>query len=76
MFSIVVPAVPVSDTLKRVAAGSSRVVGTVDRRDLWRAQTPQAFPRTMLHAAFATEGAPAEFTDEAALVQAAGFAVE
>lgn len=35
------PALPVSDALWRGAAG--RVVGTVDRAGLWRAQTPQAF---------------------------------
>ena len=35
------PALPVTDALWRGEAG--RVVGTVDRAGLWRAQTPQAF---------------------------------
>ena len=41
-----IPGIPVSDTLKRAAAGAMPprlVAGTVDRSDLWRAQTPQAF---------------------------------
>jgi 2-C-methyl-D-erythritol 4-phosphate cytidylyltransferase len=70
------PAVPVSDTLKRVAEGGTRVIETVDRRQLWRAQTPQGFPRRMLEDAFASADASAPFTDEAALVEAAGYAVE
>lgn len=73
-----VPGVPVSDTIKRVGADGIRVLETVDRSPLWRAQTPQAFPRTVLAAAFARAGTPGRsgFTDEAALVQAAGFPVE
>lgn len=43
-------AVPVEDTLKRVEQG--RVVATVDRQDLWRAQTPQGFRREILTEAF------------------------
>lgn len=35
------PALPVTDALWRGAEG--KVAGTVDRADLWRAQTPQAF---------------------------------
>jgi 2-C-methyl-D-erythritol 4-phosphate cytidylyltransferase len=72
------PAVAVADTLKRTGSGSTRVVETVDRSDLWRAQTPQGFPRTMLVQAFARvapEDMPS-FTDEASLVEAAGFPVE
>jgi 2-C-methyl-D-erythritol 4-phosphate cytidylyltransferase/2-C-methyl-D-erythritol 2,4-cyclodiphosphate synthase len=73
----VVPGVPVSETLKRVAGTERRVVATVDRGDLWRARTPQGFPRAMLEEAFRTarDGSWAHFTDEAALVESAGFAV-
>ncbi len=70
-----VPALPVSDTLKRVPEwGDSGgvVVGTVDRSGLFGVQTPQAFRREVLVAAHA--GAP-EATDDAALVEAAGGAV-
>jgi 2-C-methyl-D-erythritol 4-phosphate cytidylyltransferase len=73
-----VPGVPVSDTIKRVGPDGTRVLETVDRAPLWRAQTPQGFPRSILAAAFARAG-PArwgDFTDEAALVQAAGFPVD
>jgi len=72
-----VPAVPVSDTLKRVGPDGSRVLETVDRAGLWRAQTPQAFPREVLEAAFATAGPDARggYTDESALAEAAGFPV-
>ncbi len=72
-----VPAVPVTDTLKRVDPGTDRVMETVDRSGLWRAQTPQAFPREMLERAYDAVGAAARsgFTDEAALLEAAGFPV-
>jgi 2-C-methyl-D-erythritol 4-phosphate cytidylyltransferase len=72
-----VAAVPVTDTLKRVH-GTDRVTETVDRRELWRAQTPQGFPRRMLEEAFgAAPEAPAgrEPTDDAELVERAGFPV-
>ena len=72
-----VPAVPVSDTLKQVDAGSARIVGTTDRTSLWRAQTPQGFPRDMLEAGFQVAEARGyeNFTDESSMVEAAGFAV-
>ena len=69
-------AVPVSDPLQRVEVGGRRVIETVDRTELWRAQTPQGFPRQMLADAFARADASAAFTDEAALVEAAGYTVE
>lgn len=64
-----IAALPVSDTLKRVAEDRA-IRETVERRDLWRAQTPQAFPRTMIVEAYrraAEEGVSA--TDDAALVE-------
>ena len=71
-----VAAVPVADTLKRVAPGTTRVVETVPRGDLWQAQTPQAFRRDWLADAFARR---AEFagpiTDDAQLLEAAGYPV-
>jgi len=41
--SAVLPAVPVADTLKRGAGSPAIVTATVDRQDMWRAQTPQGF---------------------------------
>jgi 2-C-methyl-D-erythritol 4-phosphate cytidylyltransferase len=73
-----VPAVPVSDTIKRADETTRRVLETVDRRGLWRAQTPQGCPRVMLEQAYEMVGPTraAEFTDESALLEATGFEVE
>jgi len=63
-----IAALPVPDSLKR---GGGEIAGSVDREGLWRAQTPQAFPRAALLAAFqAWPGG--EPTDEAAVMEAAG----
>ncbi len=72
----VVPAIAVSDTLKR-AAHDRHVTETVDRTDLWRAQTPQGFPRDMIEDVFrrAADGVAAGATDEASLAEAHGFPV-
>lgn len=72
-----VAAVPVSDTLKEAeppALGAlGHVIRTVSRNGLWRAQTPQGFPRPMLTRAFeAARGAGYSATDEATLVERAG----
>jgi 2-C-methyl-D-erythritol 4-phosphate cytidylyltransferase len=70
-----VPALPVTDTLKRVADGS-RVVETVERTGLWRAQTPQGFPRAMLERAHEdARKARHSATDDAALCERLGFPV-
>jgi 2-C-methyl-D-erythritol 4-phosphate cytidylyltransferase len=73
-----VAAIPVSDTLKRAGA-DRRVTETVDRAGLWRAQTPQGFPRVMLDAAYGRlkpDSSQWNATDCSALVAAAGFPVE
>lgn len=71
-----VPAVRVADTLKRVRSGTSLVERTVPRDDLWRAQTPQGFPRAALEAAHAAPRDPHEpATDDAALVERIGVPV-
>lgn len=70
------PALPVSDTLKR-ADDFGRVLGTVPREGLWRAQTPQAFPRTLLERAHAAEMAgDIVATDDAMLAELVGAVVE
>lgn len=69
-----VAAVPVSDTLKEAAPDDrTRVVRTVPREGLWRAQTPQGFPRAVLERAHAAGGTGA--TDDAALVERLGMPV-
>lgn len=68
----VVPALPVVDTIKRVDAGGL-VQQTVDRSELAAVQTPQGFVRAELDAAYAEPSA--DFTDDAALLQAHGHAI-
>jgi 2-C-methyl-D-erythritol 4-phosphate cytidylyltransferase len=65
--------VPVADTMKHLGA-DGRVAGTVDRQDLWHAQTPQMFRLGPLQSAL--EQALAQgwlVTDEAAAMEMAGF---
>lgn len=70
-----VAALPVTDTLKE-ADSQGRIVRTVARDGLWRAQTPQAFPRTMIEEAYAqAQRAGTYATDCAALCEARGFEV-
>lgn len=72
-----VPAVPLSDTLKEATAADSTLIRrTRPRARLWRAQTPQGFPRAVLeeaHARAARDGHRA--TDDSALVEAMGVSV-
>jgi 2-C-methyl-D-erythritol 4-phosphate cytidylyltransferase/2-C-methyl-D-erythritol 2,4-cyclodiphosphate synthase len=68
----VLPALPVTDTLKRVTSG--RVEGTVERAGLYRAQTPQGFAFGAILAAHRRfQGV--EMTDDAALAEATGLPV-
>ena len=70
-----VPALPVVDTLKQASA-DGRVVGTVARDGLWRAQTPQGFPRLMLEDAYVrARRERISATDDAALCEQFGFPV-
>jgi 2-C-methyl-D-erythritol 4-phosphate cytidylyltransferase len=72
-----IAALPVTDTIKAASADEpTRVASTVPRAGLWRAQTPQGFPRLMLERAYARAGTEASgATDEAALVEACGGTV-
>lgn len=69
-----VAAVPLGDTLKEAdAAEGGRIRRTIPRDGLWRAQTPQGFPRAMLERAYATARAErARATDDAMLVERLG----
>ena len=63
-------AIPVNDTLKRVAADKT-IEETVSREGLWEAQTPQVFRRDLLAEAYAKrDGFVA--TDDAQLVERIG----
>jgi 2-C-methyl-D-erythritol 4-phosphate cytidylyltransferase len=63
-------AIPVAGTLKRVGP-DNKIQQTVDRKDLWEAQTPQVFRRELLLEAYAKRGG-FQATDEAQLVERLG----
>jgi 2-C-methyl-D-erythritol 4-phosphate cytidylyltransferase/2-C-methyl-D-erythritol 2,4-cyclodiphosphate synthase len=70
-----IPMLPVTETLRRIEG--DLVGATVDRSGLGAAQTPQGARRTLLRAAyerFPPDG-PETWTDEAALLEAAGVPV-
>jgi len=68
-----IAALPVVDTLKEVGDDGRSIVRTVERAGLWRAQTPQGFPRDiLLRAHRAAEDGQYEATDDAALVERIG----
>jgi len=64
------PALPVADSLRR--GGDGLIAGVVERDGLWRAQTPQAFRRGVIQAAYAAWPGPEAPTDEAVVVQRNG----
>lgn len=67
-----VAGVPAVDTVKEVDS-DGRVVRTPDRSRLWRAQTPQVFPRAMLDSAYGTASeAELQASDDAMLVERRG----
>jgi 2-C-methyl-D-erythritol 4-phosphate cytidylyltransferase len=70
-----VAALPVADTLKEVDSGG-RVMRTIARDGLWRAQTPQGFPRAMIERAYAEARRTRSYaTDCATLCEQQGFEV-
>jgi 2-C-methyl-D-erythritol 4-phosphate cytidylyltransferase/2-C-methyl-D-erythritol 2,4-cyclodiphosphate synthase len=64
----VAPAVPVSDTIRRVLNGKTE---TPDRRELFAMQTPQAAVHAVLKKAYSE--CTGEFTDEMALLESIGI---
>jgi 2-C-methyl-D-erythritol 4-phosphate cytidylyltransferase len=66
-----VAAVPVRDTLK-VADPRHVITATMSRDGLWRAQTPQGFPRAMLEDAHVHAPRETDATDDAMLAEARG----
>ena len=67
----VIPALPVTDTLKKAENGM--ITATVTRDGLFRAQTPQLFDFAKLLAAH--KAAPKGMTDDAAVAEQAGLRV-
>jgi 2-C-methyl-D-erythritol 4-phosphate cytidylyltransferase len=72
-FDGAVPAIEVTDTLKRVGE-AGRVQATVDRRGLWAAQTPQVFRAAALRDVYARSDLDGA-TDDATLIERAGYRV-
>jgi 2-C-methyl-D-erythritol 4-phosphate cytidylyltransferase len=73
-----IAALPVVDTLKRVAEDGT-ILETVSRTGLWRAQTPQGFPREVIeraHREAKMGGWHGEATDDAALCERIGVPVK
>jgi 2-C-methyl-D-erythritol 4-phosphate cytidylyltransferase / 2-C-methyl-D-erythritol 2,4-cyclodiphosphate synthase len=66
-------AVPVKDTLKKGDA-ENRILSTVDRENLWQAQTPQAARFSLLMDAYKVAG-DKDVTDESSLLELAGTRV-
>jgi 2-C-methyl-D-erythritol 4-phosphate cytidylyltransferase len=66
-----IAAVPLADTLKEVAE-DGLIRRTLDRRNLWAAQTPQVFGYELLWEAHRLADSVGEATDDAALVEALG----
>lgn len=70
-----IAAVPVVDTLKEVGE-DSRITRTIPREHLWRAQTPQGFPREIIQRAHREAKAQRiNATDDAALCERLGIPV-
>ena len=70
----VISAIPVKDTLKVEENGV--IKKTTTRNSIWRAQTPQAFKYTILKNSYEkTELSDETFTDEAQIVEYAGYDV-
>lgn len=64
------PVLPVADSLRRGTDGV--MTDAIDREGLWRAQTPQAFRRSVIEAAYAAWPSSETPTDEAMVVQRHG----
>ncbi|MEB3021622.1 2-C-methyl-D-erythritol 4-phosphate cytidylyltransferase [[Mycobacterium] crassicus] len=71
----VVPALPVSDTIKAVDANGV-VLGTPERAGLRAVQTPQGFATELLLRAYQQAGAGVQFTDDASMVEHVGGQVQ
>lgn len=70
----VIAALPITDTIKRAIAGGPVIRETVERRDLWRAQTPQGFRYGEILAAHRAAAAH-DLTDDAAVAAQANMNV-
>ena len=70
-----IPGLPVTDTLKR-ANEAGEVLETVSREALWAVQTPQIFSAVSLRQAYEQLSRDVSPTDDAAVMEAAGFSIK
>ena len=70
-----VPVVPVPESMRRIVDG--RIVGILDKIDLYRSQTPHGAKRQVILGAYKRQDprAPESFIDETALIQSTGLVV-
>lgn len=73
-YGAAIAAIPVKDTLKK-SDDEALITETVDRSEIWQAQTPQAAKVSLLYDAYRKNG-DADFTDEAGLLEQAGIPVK
>ena len=74
-YRAVVPALPVSDTIKAIDA-NGMVLATPERAGLRAVQTPQGFATELLLRAYQQAAGGAQFTDDASMVEHIGGQVQ
>lgn len=72
----VVVGVPVKDTIKKVTSNQLTVTSTVERSQLWAAQTPQVFKKELILRAFEQGMGKHQVTDDAMMVELLGVTVK
>lgn len=68
-----VPAVPLKDTVKKVAAGGRTFAATPDRAELMAVQTPQTYRREVLAAILERAAAGKDYSDESQVLEQLGI---
>ena len=69
----ITPGIKISETVKRTS--NSVVTETIDRNNLFTIQTPQLFKYEALYSAYLKCGKRTDFTDEASLMEYAGYKI-
>ncbi|KPJ69568.1 hypothetical protein AMJ44_03370 [candidate division WOR-1 bacterium DG_54_3] len=75
-FGAVVVGVPIKDTIKSVTSNQFTVTSTLNRDELWAAQTPQVFKKEIIVKAYQEGSGKYQVTDDAMLVEKSGIPVK
>ena len=75
-FGAVVVGVPITDTIKSVTSNQFTVTSTLNRDELWAAQTPQVFKKEIIFKAYERGACKHQATDDAMLVEKLGIPVK